>query len=142
MEVVILSNPAPEYEVFSSPDTICVAKARFSLRLVNHRVDRPEVIIGARLRLKRKRMVFWSQTLSVIPINDERFKYLRLEPQSKPEEIAIDVAGDIPAILPKVTYLVLELEMVGPVRRMERKLTNHIERSHDHTTDYYLGPWR
>ena len=106
--------------------------ATFRLRLLSHRTDRPERVIGCSLAVKRRRLRFWRQTLLEVPMvrrSDYGAVNVRLDPLSGPTEIDLVVQDEspdssliIPAEQLNGTEIVLVLAMVGPIRKLERKL--------------------
>ena len=107
---------------------------RFALRMVNHRTDRLERVIGARFVIKKRRLYFWRKDVAEIavlqvgagqlhgpPITD-----LMIEAMSAPVEIrcvadeALD--EDISDRIPTLSEIWLVLDMVGPIRRWERNV--------------------
>jgi len=103
----------------------------FRLRLVNHRTDRQERVIAARIALKCRRWMFWRRTLFTLPVNDAGRSGSKpvtalLSAMSAPVEIECKAFADI-TNLPEwgdvrrvEEWLVLD--MVGPIRRIERRI--------------------
>ena len=105
-----------------------------SLTLINNRTDRQERIIGIWPELRTRRLLFWKRTIAIgeahvpdpiagwphgRPVTD-----LLLQPMSAPAMIVLNVGGSFKGIkLPKKSEIVLVFKMVGPMRRMTRKLT-------------------
>jgi hypothetical protein len=100
----------------------------FGLRLLNHRTDRAERILGCYLEVKRSFLFFWRRTLLRVPVRGilsegSQPVSLRLEPLSEPTIRHVMVAETVfgpPLPKRRETYLVLE--MVGPIRRLELKM--------------------
>ena len=104
----------------------------FSLRLTNHRTDRKERIIGVDLAFKKRRAWFWHKTLISVPVCERAasgklrpITNLELEPMSAPLEWQCRVEHTFDReedrnIFPQRFEIWLVMNMVGPVRRMER----------------------
>ena len=109
---------------------------------INNRVDRKELILSGSLHLKRRSWLFWWKTITQTPIERvvysrriERVVYSRrntkklnieLEPMSNPTVVGLEASGEIKAPLkklPRRMRLVVELRMVGPIRRVRRLLS-------------------
>ena len=100
----------------------------FGLRLVNHRTDRIERVIGCSLELRYRRWLVRKRTLRTIPVrvghDDRDWQEVELPKQSSPTTIplkSIEWFEDAPPP-PRRYKLVLVLDMVGPVRRVERTM--------------------
>ncbi len=104
--------------------------ADLRITLTNHRTDRPERIIGCHLELKRKVLFLWSRTILSVLLrnrvgNADKFD-IELPAMSSPTSIEVVAFG--PGLAskesaPKYSDLMLVLQLVGPIRRMERRLT-------------------
>lgn len=113
--------------------------ARMRLTFTNHRSDRPERIINCRVELKKRHLLLWKRTLLSIPVHllasspadvgpereltKDSILDLKIEPVSPP--VSIDIFANGPSLtngLPKWSELVLILDIVGPIRRMERTI--------------------
>jgi len=113
--------------------------ADFALRLINHRTDRKERVRAGRLEIKKPRLFLWRQTVWQAPISGRRppsaqppgqpMANLVLKPMSAPVEVECRVLGKLDEPLPKRSELWLVLEMIGPIRRVQRKIMNLAQRS-------------
>ena len=101
----------------------------FRLRLINHRTDRPERVIAAQVVLKQRRWWCWHETLFELPLLDDSGETgkpveVQLQPMSAPLEIDCKALGDIPNLAEWSRARRIEewlvLDMVGPIRRVER----------------------
>ena len=129
MEVVVLTDPKPTYTPM--PDAHPAFVASFRLRLVNHRTDRKERIVGGAIVIKKTRLRFWKRDLLSIPAHLSTYGIsldnLELDPQSRPLEL------DVYTIVQQIEYsqamlqgrLFLVLNLVGPIRRIVRPLSRH-----------------
>ena len=102
------------------------------LRMVNHRTDRPEHIVGCSVELKRRYLLLWHKTIVNIPVrvNHDKtpWKEVFLEPMSRSHTVALNALSAFTNIeLPKRSDLFIVLDLVGPIKKMER-LLQHIER--------------
>lgn len=105
---------------------------------INHRNDRKGLVLGASLHLKRKRLLFWSRTLAKAgflihssegPGRDPRLN-IEIPPMSSPVIVGLRAEGPIEyplSKLPRRMTLDVEFKMVGPLRRVVRRLSriNH-----------------
>lgn len=101
------------------------------VRLINHRTDRKERIIGAQVALKRRHWWLWRKTIAVAPgryrggaKHRQPVSDIELEPQSAPVEFELEFEQsfeDDPPYTKKMD-LVLELDTVGPLRIVRRKI--------------------
>lgn len=137
MEVVIKAH-YEDMEPYSitapSPEKIGGVYALLDLRLINHRTDRPERIIGCWVELRRHHLLLWHRTLAKIPVltnspTDWELKYpikdIHLEPMGKPQDYVINILGDLQGFaMPKRSELVLVFKMVGPVRKYICEVTD------------------
>jgi len=116
------------------PD-IPVIDAKLRLTFINHRTDRRERIIGCSLLLKQRHLIFWKRTIVDIPmrayegnINLPRPWDFELAPTSSPFTIEAEAVGqgfvEGQQQIPKRMEMFISFEMVGPIRRLERKLSN------------------
>jgi len=107
----------------------------FTLRLVNHRTDRMERVIGGCLAIKKRRLFLWRETLATAPIYQRGRSPVQpllsdvpLPPISPPTEIQCMVQEtfdrSLRQTLPRKSEIWLELELVGPVRRFRRKVSD------------------
>ncbi len=106
----------------------------FTLYLLNNRTDRKERIIGAWMEVKKRRLYFWRNTLARFPVlkvgdgqlHGPPIKDIELETLSLPTGVwcIVDEALDesLRDVLPRLSEIWLVLDMVGPIRKMERKL--------------------
>ena len=113
----------------------------FALRLINHRTDRKERIIGVWLAIKKRHWLLWHKTIARVPVcqrlrspgEPPPIRNVVLEPLSAPTEIqcrTYDIlSDDVPERVPPKSELWLILDMVGPVRRVERKVEDLIRRA-------------
>src|SRR5581483_5859787 len=102
--------------------------ANFALRLVNHRTNQSVRIIGLVLSLKAKRFLLWRRTIWEFQVHTaldeihagEPFTDILLEPLSSPLDVQCKVYREIsePERLPNHSEIWLDLEMVGPKRRL------------------------
>lgn len=105
----------------------------FALRFVNHRSDRKERVIGAHVVFKKKRLWLWKKEILRIPIckrpeprqEIEPISNIEIEPMSAPLEIQMYAeSGPLePAVrdlFPGRFNAYVVLDMVGPMRRLER----------------------
>lgn len=107
--------------------------AYLDLKLINHSSKRPERIIACWAELRKRRLVFWRRTLSVIPVEmqspddwqvDIPISDIYLPPLSAPQTYFIKVVGDFENFeMPRKSELVLILRMVGQIRKHTHKLT-------------------
>ena len=112
--------------------------AFLSLRLINHRTDRAERIIGCWVELRRRKLHFWWTRLVTAeayvqqPGGQRNPLHQLLEPLGAPVTIPLEVRGtfDKTINVPKMSYLVLVLETVGPVRKLEHVLTTVTKAMH------------
>lgn len=124
----------PVYEVNVGPNPTIFAMFKLTLR--NHRTDRKERISRGWLVLNRRCLRFWSKRLCGIPltiethsggVNDKPVPLheIVLEPQSSGYEFYVWTSGPLTYQinrLPKETFLELELDVVGPIRKIRRTL--------------------
>lgn len=108
--------------------------ALFTLYLLNNRTDWKERVIGAWIEIKKRRLYFWRKTLARLPIlevgqgqlHGPPIKDIELEPLSAPIETRCvaeqSLDESLRTALPRLSELWLVLDMVGPVRKLERKL--------------------
>lgn len=106
--------------------------AMFQLTLINYRTDRKERLIGARVILE-KRVLFHRSIMAKAPLElrvggDSRPfpKDILFEPQSAPHVYTVQADGPIVhpiATFPRRSKLVLEMDFVGPMRKVRRTLT-------------------
>ncbi|MEX0800725.1 MAG: hypothetical protein WD379_05875 [Dehalococcoidia bacterium] len=108
--------------------------AHFAMRLVNHRPDRKERIVGAKLALKKHWIILWRRTLVEIPVHQRGqgqllgpiISDIELEPISSPVEIQCvaqeTLDQSLRERLPKRFEMWLVLDMVGPIRKLQRKI--------------------
>ncbi len=106
--------------------------AMFKLTLINHRTDRKERLIGARVILE-KRVLFRRLIMATAPLelrlggDSSPFpKDILFEPQSAPHVYTVQADGSIihpVATFPRRSKLVLEMDFVGPMRKVRRTLT-------------------
>jgi len=91
----------------------------FDLRLINHRTDRMERIVGYSIELKRRYWLFWSKTIISIKRDaDSPLENLELSPQSAPVVVPIKYyQSHLVAQKPSRVKLLLKLNMVGPMRK-------------------------
>ena len=124
MEVQIQLT-SEEYDVQYGENAIIFATIR--LRLVNHRTDRKERITGACAALKTRFLWFWRRTIVTVPVTARvgpSLEDLLLEPQCSPVQLEAWIDGPTGnAKLERTMELWLVLDMVGPIRKLERKLT-------------------
>ena len=102
--------------------------ARFQLRLVNHSTSTPQRIVGCHVNLKRSHCLFWRKTITSALVMTEHpdrpITDILLQPLSSPLEMDVWVHGNTGDIaLPHKSWLVLVLDMVGPIRKIERELS-------------------
>ena len=107
--------------------------AWLDLRLINHRTDRPERVIGCWAELRRNRALFWKKTLAKIPITvvasptlkrDMPINDILLPPMDKPQTHVIRILEDLQGFqMPRKSELVIVFRMIGPMRRYVRRLT-------------------
>ena len=121
-----------------APDTVTgtpgLVSAILNLRLINHRSDRPERIIGCQAELKKRHLFFWRRTLAVIQVDTPSSTLLGvsvpinnifLEPMGEPQTLVIHIHGPLENIkMPRRSELVLVFQMVGPMRKYTYKLTD------------------
>jgi len=134
---VAIEEP-PEGEIKMPPSIV----ARFALRLVNHRAERKERIIGASLALKKRRLFFWRDSLITIPVHQQGQRTLigppisniELAPLCAPVEVQCvafhTMDESIRQQAPRRFEMCLVLEMVGPIRRLERKVMDFVRPRH------------
>lgn len=106
----------------------------FTLRIVNHRTDRLERVIGARLVIKKRRLFFWRKDIAevqVLHVGDGQLHGppiadLPIEALSAPVEVRCIVDEtldeDIRQRLPTLSEIWLVFDLVGPLRRWERNV--------------------
>jgi len=125
-------TPVYEVNVGESPTIF----AMFKLIFVNHRTDRGQRILRAQVVLKKYHLWLWSKTMCGTPLTVEDrsggltirpspFENFVLERQSPEYEFYIWTSGPLtyPVMrLPKRMFLELELDMVGPMRKVRRRL--------------------
>jgi len=103
------------------------------LVLTNHRTDHKERIIGCTLHLKKRHRLFWNKTITEAQVQESPdlgitrtpITNIELEPMSEPRVITVIAKAPIEcpvSSLPEKMKLVLELSMVGPIRRMKRTI--------------------
>ncbi|MCH8008133.1 MAG: hypothetical protein IIC91_04655 [Chloroflexi bacterium] len=138
MEIRI--EPLTEYIIqYEVPDErnkiadIPVIHVKLRLTFINHRTDRRERIIGANLLLKRRHLLLWKRTVATVPMRAyegnvyaQRDWNIDLEPTSSPITIEAEAIGqgliEGKQKIPKRMKLFISFDMVGPIRRLERKL--------------------
>lgn len=152
MEITIKAH----YEDMGSPYTVTVSEdgtsvgiyALLDLRLVNHSPNRAERIIECWAELRKRyslrhRVVARFPVLNKIPTDVLPAVALRnvyLEPISRPQTLLINIIGDCKNIrMPKRSELIIVFKMVGPIRRLEYKLTNIIHSPKDDNHKRGLG---
>ncbi len=105
--------------------------------LINHRNDRKERIIGCSLHLKKRHWLFWDKTITFAEVKEsvqrggatpqhKSINNVELPPVSAPLVLTVEANAPIqvPMItLPEKMKLVLEFQMVGPIRRMRHLLS-------------------
>jgi len=105
--------------------------------LLNHRNDRRERIIGCSLHLKKRQWLFWDKTITLAEVKEDvrqggatpqrkSINNVELPPVSAPIVLTVEANAPIqvPVItLPKKMKLVLEFQMVGPIRRKRHLLS-------------------
>ncbi len=99
---------------------------RFTLRLVNHRTDRKERVIGGSVALKRRRLLLWRKTLQEVPllIDEVAITDIELPPMSSAIEVDCHASGNVndSEAWPSRIEAWIVLDMVGPIRRFERRI--------------------
>ena len=99
--------------------------AVFNLKLINHRTDRSERIVGCSLDLKKRYWLLWNKTIISIPVPG--FSNLELSPLSAPVYIEVKVYRTFHVQqIPHRAKLVLKFKMVGPMRKYERVLKKSV----------------
>lgn len=106
---------------------------RFALRFINNRTDRKERIIGAYVVMKKRRLWLWKKEILRFPVCERPappgdmlpISNIELEPMSAPLEIRCEAeSGSLdPSVrddFPARFSAFLELDMVGPMRRLTR----------------------
>jgi hypothetical protein len=114
------------------PSLPALIAADFALLLLNHRPDRPERLRRAWLEVKRRRWWFWRSTMIRVPVlqrttqQDLPVGDVLLEPMGSPVEVSCRVMGFLDSSLkrtvPRRSELWLVLDMVGPIRKIQRKI--------------------
>lgn len=128
MDVTITKTSEKYYVMFKNPDpAIPMAGSiwgTLTARFVNHSRTHRERIIGAHVALKRPFLFFWRRTLATVPVHWHHYSNrnpftLDLEPQAGPIEAPLEITGETgdPKLYSNME-LVLEFEMVGPIRRI------------------------
>jgi hypothetical protein len=111
----------------------------FDLVLTNHRTDRKERIIKARLALKEKRFKFWRRTVIEFPVRQQVYitgpteaslENIELEPLSAPREVYVHMSANIEKdackAMPRFIEAWLVLDLVGPVRHLKKRIHSWI----------------
>jgi hypothetical protein len=135
LEFTLAIEETPEFADFK-PSLFTV----FTLRLINHRTDRMERISGAYVSIKKRRLLLWRKTLARAPVHlrgstdllGPLVTDIPLEPLSAPKQVQCVVQEkfqeSLRQQLPQRFELWLELDMVGPVRRVKRKIDDGVRK--------------
>ena len=136
------NSPFPHWEDQKPLYTVFVGENPYiylwgDIVLINHRNDRKERIIGCSLHLKKKRWLFWDKTITSAEVKEriqrggtspqyKSINNVELPPVSAPQVLTVEANAPIQVAvttLPKKMSLVLEFQMVGPIRRMRHLLS-------------------
>lgn len=99
---------------------------------VNHRSDRLERVIGAHVDWRARRLKLWRRTIARVRVyidqapGREEVADIELPPMSKRHEVKLIFDDNVNLAehgLPAWSELVLALDLVGPIRKVERSLT-------------------
>ena len=120
------SDESPFYRVFPGSALTAI----FKLEIVNHNTSYKLNIKSIQIALQTRRWFGRKQVLFSVPLEElatqgnHEVRDIVIEPQAKPIELHILTTKGIPVIrhFPRKSRLMLVLELVGPVRRVEYKL--------------------
>ena len=105
--------------------------AYLTLKLINHRTDRLERIIGSWIELRQRHMILWNRTLAKVPFAVESqsdstpkpITDINLPQMGAPQTYLVEAAegfGDFK--MPKKSELVIVFKMVGPMRKYIKRI--------------------
>lgn len=125
-------NPQGQYELRDPNEEVpSWMYGRMNLVLINHRTDRLERVIGAQVLLKRRAFWLWHRTIISTPlrlvVGTSRRAITNIEMKAVSEPYAAEVSfEDSPDAeqFGRRMDVILELQMVGPIRRIERRLAS------------------
>lgn len=110
------------------------AQLHFAVRFANHRGDRRERVVGARVEFKKRRLWLWRKTITSIQVWERTQRQsggppitdLAIEPMAAPVEAQCIAEGDFDSDMlrafPRLFDARLVLDMLGPIRRLERQI--------------------
>ena len=130
LEIIFLDDPSPNLGFSSREIFHTLFCARILAKLINHRMDRNELILSCTLHLKRRRWLLWKQSLfsmdltmlhDQVPLNT-----VLLGSLCDPMKLEITGEAIVPILnlvpMPNQMDCYLTFKMVGPIRRIERKV--------------------
>lgn len=135
VQQVAIEEPGPHFATF-----------HFAARFANHRSDRRERVVEARVEFKKWRLWLWRNTVASVPVYERTVRRsdgppvddLPIEPMAAPLEVQWIAEGDLePSDFPPWFSAVLVLDMMGPIRRLERHVMDYRRPSAS-----WWGSWR
>lgn len=118
------------------------------LVITNHNPNRRELILNAKLRLKKRHFIFWHKTLVEAPIRIHTkagvestgplLENLVIEPMTAPKTITVDAKENLTIPLSHFhtkVELYMDFNMVGPIRKISRCIGRFMVESKQLTPD-------